>query len=561
MKIYTYVLLLLLTSVTGCRRSDVIELSTKNQVTIGALDVMITINPLLTADASSIAIHDEVWQSLNQLDPKTCQLMPVLASLPEISEDQCTYSYVMNGRARWSDNTFVKTEDVIFTFKSIINQTAHADEYREIFQDLDSVWSPQPSVIMFQYNKIKINRAFDIAEILILPKHTFDSSGITDLVTWTELHASKTSDAVSQAGEIFYGTEKSNDLKRFVGSGPYVFDEWEHGQIVKLHKNPNYWAQNIPGLEAYPERLIYYKIADDNARVVALKSQNVDLISVSSKDYLHAFDSVKYSYIKKDTIYDVNYSSIMWNNSSPLFNSKRIRKALTMLFNRDAMIKIIYDGLAKKVEGPVSDLQPGWDPSLHQPEYNPLAAKKILEEEGWADSDGDGILDKLINGQRIPFKFTFLATSKLPLLLMVIEELRKVGIEANLTVLDFAVVLENIRERKYDAYRAIISGSPSEPDLFEQYCSEGLKAQSNRYCYSNPVADSIMKMIKIEVNRDRRLTLIKKLQQIIVDDQPETYLFSTPKRFAWLDRFNNVLSTRYRIDPRYFIVRNSYQSQ
>ena len=195
--IYIFLLLFFLGCV-GCRKNDEIVLSSKNEVTIGAIDVMITINPLLAADGPSRSIHSEVWQTLNQFDPVTSHLMPVLASCPKILENGHRFSYTVDSRAKWSDGVPVTTEDIIFTFKSIQNQTAHVDGYRGDFADLDSVWSPIPSVVLFQFKRFKINREFDIAGIWILPKHKFDSTSATDQLTWFDLHSSQPSEAVRE---------------------------------------------------------------------------------------------------------------------------------------------------------------------------------------------------------------------------------------------------------------------------------------------------------------------------------------------------------------------------
>jgi peptide/nickel transport system substrate-binding protein len=554
-----FVLILLgSTSLLACRSNRSPELSTKNEVTIGTLDVMITINPLLATDMASKDIHLEVWQSLNQLDRSTCHLMPVLASLPKISADLHVLSYLMDPRARWSDGFPVTPEDIIYTFKTIVNPAARVDMLRDNFAKLDSVWSPAPGVVSFHFSDVKFNRDYDIASVFILPKHVFDSASMMDRITWTELRASISSTSVRRIGEEFASTEKSPDLQRFIGSGPYVFEEWERGQFVKLRKNPNYWADKIHGLEAYPNRLMYRKIGDENARVVALKAHEIDLTSVSSQDYLHSFSGERWSFIKRDTVYDVNYSTIEWNNECPLFALRNVRKALTMLVNRDAMLQVVYHGLVKKVECPVTSFQPGWDSTISQPAYDPTSAKQLLAEDGWM-TDRDGILHKILNGKNTLFRFTFMATSKAPQYLMLMEDLRKVGIEAKLMIVDFATALDNVRQGSYDAYFGAEGWDPVEPDLSSDYHTQNeAMGGSNKCRYSNPIADSLLEAIQVEMNRDRRLTLSRRFQHVLAEDQPETFLFSTPTRVAWLDRFDNVRLSPVEppVDPRFFIVRN-----
>jgi peptide/nickel transport system substrate-binding protein len=558
---WKFFLLLLLAPacLISCRSDHSPEVSKKNEVTIGATDVMITINPLLATDEASHVIQLEVWQSLNQIDPDSLRLTPVLATLPAISADGHTLSYTLDSQARWSDGHPVQPEDVIFTFKSVLNPFAHVDMYRSNFDKLDSVWSPQWGTVCFHYSSIKFNRDYDISSIFILPKHLLDSGCLTDRISWMDLRSTKPSSVLKQAGEEFAATETSPDLHLAVGSGPYVFEEWERAQLVKLRKNPNYWAEKIPGLEAYPERLIYRKIADGNACVVALKAQDIDLAGVSAGDYLHAFDSDRWSFIRRDTVYRVNYSYVIWNNERAPFTSKNVRKALTMLMDRDTMVRVLLHGLARKVEGPVSPLQPGWDSSVHQPGYDPVAAERLLAEDGWTASEEDGKLYKTIGGKLVPLQFTIQSTGKSSVILMFIEALRKVGIQANLMIFDFATVLENVRNGRYDAYFGAEGDDPVEPDFSEQYHSRnGSAGGSNKCRYSNPICDSLIEKIEIEQDRNARFAMSHQLQHIIMDDLPVTFLFSFPVRVAWVDRFDNVRMHALApfVDPRFFVVRN-----
>ena len=196
--------------------------------------------------------------------------MPVLASLPEISTDRHTYNYVMDTRARWSDGRQVRAEDVIFTFKAVINNATHSNPLQNsTFDKLDSVWSPRAGIVSFHFMDVKFNRDYEIASVLILPKHQFDTANLSDRISFSDLHATSPSLIVKRAADELISNEKSSDVHYFIGSGPYMFEEWERGEMIKLRKSPNYWAEKIPGLEAYPERLIYRRIKDNTARVIA----------------------------------------------------------------------------------------------------------------------------------------------------------------------------------------------------------------------------------------------------------------------------------------------------
>ncbi len=560
MQLRSYLLLLLSSSFAlTCRRADHDTFSTKNEVVV--MGEMLIANPNIADDISSYNIHTEVWQGLNMKHPKTANLIPVLASLPSLSEDKLTYTYFLDLRAKWSDDTPVTIEDVIFTFKSVTNPYGHSFIPLGRFLDLDSVWSEKPGAVSFHFTKFKFNRSYDIADVFILPKRYFDSAANTDHLSWQELHASKSNPKVRKAGELFSQTDKSRETSLLIGSGPYIFTKLESEKII-LTKNPHYWAEGIPWLEAYPDRLVFLTYWNSFASITALKGQQIDLVQISSDEYLSLLDSVGSfgSNICKDIIYDANIHCIAWNTDGPILSSVKVRKALTMLLNRDIIISKILHGMARKIEGPVSFVQPGWNPNLHQPAFDPHAAKELLKEDGWTDSDGDGILDKEINGVVQPLTFLFLVNGKSEELLIFIEELRKAGIEARLSLMETSVMYQNLRRRNFDACLNRLDFDPTEPDLFEDYhSSQRYSGGSNICCYTNSKVDSLIISARIEFDRDKRLALTMEIQRLIVEDQPMTYLFSTPKKFAWVDRFDNVQRSASApwIDPRYFIVRGS----
>ena len=134
------------------------------------------------------------------------------------------------------------------------------------------------------------------------------------------------------------------------------------------------------------------------------------------------------------------------------------------------------------------------------------------------------------------------------------------GIEANLIILEFSVLLQNLRNRSYEAYMGSLSEDPIERDFFEEYhSSQAHGSEENFCCYANPEVDILIDSMKSELDRNKRMQISKQIQRIIVKDAPMTYLFSKPEIFAWVDRFDNVqlLAFAPYIDPRFLIVRGS----
>jgi len=110
---------------------------------------------------------------------------------------------------------------------------------------------------------------------------------------------------------------------------------------------------------------------------------------------------------RKEMYYLPNYNYIGWNMRRPLFSDKLVRRAMTMLVDRNTILNTIQFGLGKVVTGPAYIYSPYYDDDIKPWPYDPNSAKQLLEQAGWSDHDGDGIRDK--NG--MPFKFEFLISS------------------------------------------------------------------------------------------------------------------------------------------------------
>lgn len=576
MKKYTLFLLasaLMFTFMACGRRSNSGkgELSTKNNVVYWLLADLERLNPYTSTDASSSYVKQMIWESLNGSNPRTNEDIPALASLPTISEDHLTYTYTMDPAAKWSDGKPVTSDDVIFSFKVVKNPVMiNLQHLRNYVMSLDSVYNPDgdKGKVAFRLNK----PFFDAHSILgggyvvIIPKHVFDPKNITDKIMWADLRGEGTNNpAIKQFAEWFESPDIARDPKYMIGSGPYIFQGWQTNDRITLARDKDYWAQNRPWFDAYPDEIIYKTIGDQNAALTALKAKDLDVINqLRPEQYLNQINEKDHPFLKKDTIYYNAHSYIAWNGKRPMFADKRVRKALTMLIDRDAIITNILKGYAKKVDGPIIFTQPNHNPNVKQAEFNPEAAKKLLAEVGWTDSDGDGVLDRMMDGKRTPFKFVFQTNAgnetRKQILLVITEQFRKAGIQAEVSALEWSVFLENTKTHNFDAAYSALAGNAKEDEPYQSYHSSQSKNKgSNFYSFNNAEADRLMESIRTEFDKEKRYQMYYRFQEIVNDEQPVSYLFATPLMLAHVDRFDNVEFFRQRpcFDPRYWIVRGS----
>jgi peptide/nickel transport system substrate-binding protein len=218
---------------------------------------------------------------------------------------------------------------------------------------------------------------------------------------------------------------------------------------------------------------------------------------------------------------------------------------MTYFMDRKQIAKTILVGLGEVVDGPIYLFRPEYDKTLHSYPYNPQKALQLLKEAGWADTDGDGVLDKVINGKRVPFRFEFkvpsASTTGKSIILVLQEELRKYGIAASVRELDWTIFLDDVKNHKFDAVIMAWGMQASEPDEYQVWhSSQAANKGSNHISYKNPRADQILEEYRREFDPNKRIELYREFQHILNDEQPYTFLFVRKTVTAVQRRFRGI---------------------
>jgi ABC-type transport system substrate-binding protein len=545
-------------------------LSTENKVVWHVLSDIDRMNPYLSNDNSATYVQGLIWENLSSQNPRTLAFIPSLAELPVESPDHLTWTFKMDRGAHWSDGKPVTAADIIFSYKTVMNpMIINASAIRGYFNpDLDSAYFPNgdQGSVEFHFKNFRYDMLSIINYVKILPKHIFDPKNLTDKISWADLHdMNPKNPAVTEFATWFQDEKIGRDPNYLIGSGAYKFMEWITNDRITLQRDTNYWGKNLPWGEAYPDKIIFKTIKDQNATLTALKAKDIDITeALNPSQYLNSFDTTTLKGLKKDTVYQNIITFLAWNNQRPLFRSKKTRQALTMLVNREEIREKVVHNLAKLQNGPLAPTQPNFDPTAKEADFNTEAGKKLLAEDGWA-AGPDGVLQKMIDGKMTPFKFTFQVNagneSRKQILLVVSEELKKAGIIADVQAIEWSVYLENTKSHNYDAcYGAWIGNAGIEDDIFQLWHSSQIANKgSNYYCYSDPAADKLLRAMQTEPDKAKRFEMSHQFQHIVVDDQPVTFMFSTPEFIGWVDRFDNFefINGRPPYLPAEWIVRGS----
>jgi peptide/nickel transport system substrate-binding protein len=379
----------------------------------------------------------------------------------------------------------------------------------------------------------------------VLPRHYYDPDGFMKGVTVTELAGdyAKHEESVRKFAQNF----NQNFARNPMGSGPYKFKSWSTGQEVVLERDPKYWGNGKPEIDqVYIDVRKSRVINNMDAALVNLKAGNLDTMGLQPLQYLRQTSGGRFEKEYEKYVYSTpSYTYIGWNNVNPIFQDMRVRQAMTYLTNREQMVKTILFDLGQVVDGPIYRFRPEYDESLPSHPFDPQKAFALLRESGWQDTDGDGILDKEIDGQRTPFRFEIKFNSgndiRKGVALALQDELRKHGIDANVRALDWTIFLDEVRNHKFDAVILGWAMSVTEPDAYQVWhSSQAENKGSNMISYKNPRVDAILEEYRRSFDATKRIELYHEFQRILNVEQPYTFLFIQKAVTAVSRRFQGV---------------------
>ncbi len=504
------------------------------------------LNPLTSNDSGANEILGYIFQSLLTRDPRTLELKPLIATArPVISDDKLSYTFTLRRDVHFQDGQPLTGADVLFTLKAIKCPLVNAPFLRVYYDSVIDARLLDDDKIRFSIKEPYFQNESVLGEIDILPRHYYDPENLLKDVTLADLR--KPLDQLPANVKKFADDFNKNYSRNPMGSGPYQFRVWNTGQEVELVRDRKYWGYGKKGIDQpFLDRYKFRIINNIDAALVMLKSGGLDDMSLSPIQSTRGTSSGRFKReFQKYEFFTPNFSYIGWNNNHPIFRDKRVRQAMTYLTNRKQMVKTILFGLGQVVEGPIYFFRPEYDKNLPSYDYDPKKAVELLKAAGWRDTDGDGILDKVIDGKKVPFRFEIKVNSgssiRKSVALVLQDELKKHGIEATVRELDWTIFLADVKTKKFDAILLGWAMSTNEPDAYQVWhSSQAANNGSNHISYKNARVDQILEQYRREFNPQKRIELYREFQRILSDEQPYTFLFVGKSVAAVQRRFHGV---------------------
>lgn len=483
-------------------------------------------------------------------------------ALPEVSEDGLSFTYELRDDITFDDGSPLSVDDVIFTFKANkcpLTDNPHAKPYLENIEDIIPDKSNPHKFVLKVKRKYLQNIAF-LQDYPLMQRTFFDKNNVMANYTFAQFDdpafkADQHKDLNDWATE-FNSSKYGRDPKFLAGAGPYYVEKWDAGESMTLTRKKDHWSfhssQKNMYENSYPDKIIFKINKDPNSQALEFKSQALDVSTyTSTKTLLDLQQDPKFNANYNSRFTDTyNYSYVCMNEKpdgirhKKIFTDVKVRRAVAMLTPVDDINKVVNKGKYKRVVGPVSPLKPGYNKDLKLIPFDIEAAKKLLDEAGWKDTDGDNIRDKMIDGEKVKLEFSlnYMTTdvSWKDMAQMMAEQMYKAGVKADLNPLDFAVLFDNAKNHDFDMMVAVWSGTFAPEDYTQIWHSSSWASKGSNYGgFGNAESDAVIDQIKAEVDDSKRVPLLEKFQQLVYDDQPYIFLFASQRRNIIHKRFGN----------------------
>lgn len=467
-----------------------------------------SVNPILATSRYDRLVANYIFTPMINYDDDL-HIVAGLAESWSVSADGRDYTFKLNPSATFSDRTPVRASDVLFTLRKIVDPASEAVQIASGFETLDLTRSKviDDRTVLIAFREALASQLSQFNYLLVLPEHIYGR-----------------------------GNFKNDYNQEATGSGPYRLIRRQPGKEIVLQRRGDYW-----GNEPFVDTIVFKVLTNETTAWNAVQAGDIDETMMNSDIWMRARNApALLKRINFLQFYGLSYNYIAWNERNPLFADKRVRRALSMSLDVPSIIKSLYGGTARALNGHFMPDQWAYNPEVPVVPFDPTASKQMFTSLGWLDTNSDGIIDK--DGRPFKFDLTIFAGSAQALAIGQLYQaaLKSIGVDCQLAVLDSATGIQRILAGNYEAAYLSWDLDP-DPDPFPLFHSSQIPPRGqNLVFYANPEADKLIETARREMDESKRATIYKQLQVLLADDQPYTWVNQPSLKWAVNRRVRGV---------------------
>lgn len=443
---------------------------TGGTLTVGLYAQPATLDPAgRSGDAGSQAVIYAVYDPLIDIQ-RDGSYQPALATRVERSPDSRTWTVTLRRGVRFHDGTPFDAQAVAAHFKRLADPDTRCTCLPSV-QAISAIETPASDTVVF---KLASGWASFPAQVLgasfaFIPSPTAVAAGAAD-----------------------YGL-------RPVGTGPFKLVQFTRGDRIVVERNAAYWRAGLP----YLERIVFRPLPDEQTRLQSLRAGDIDLMQTINP--LQA-EQARAAGLQARINTGLGSQMVALDTSRAPFDDPRVRRALALAVQREALVKLMSNGLCRPGQGPLGEGSP-YDGKAPWPGYEPKTARELLAAYG----------------KPVAFELLTLASPDGRKQAEILQQMwRAVGVQVKLVALDLPQLVDRVLAKKnFEAAVWVAQEYPDPDGLFEGFHSRG---RFNYMKYANPQVDSLLELARVNADPQVRLESYQQVNRILAADSPAIFL-------------------------------------
>jgi peptide/nickel transport system substrate-binding protein len=493
-----------------------------------------TLNPLTAADGTSREVISTMQADLVHINRATQLTEPALAKSWKISADGLRYMVTLREGLRFSDGQPVDAEDVLFTFRVYLDETVHATQ-RDLL-----VVGGKPIVVRkvdAQTLEFILARPYGVGERLfdglaILPRHLLETA--------------------YKEGKLAQSGALGTAANQWAGLGAFRLKEYVAGQRLVLERNPYYWKADEEGNRLpYLDELVFLFVPSADAQVLRFQSGETDVISRLGAENFAVLSKQARDSSMADAGPGLEYNFLFFNlnelgEKAPAemarkqiwFRSEKFRQAVSLAIDREAIVRLVYQGRGAALWGPVTPGNARWaNAAIRYPGRSLDKARQLLAAAGFRLTSAENGEPRLLDADGKPVEFSIVTSAsnadRAKMAALVEDDLKQLGMRVQVVPLELRSLIDRVTQTKeYDACVLGIASFDADPnsDLNVWLSSGGMHlwnpAQKHAATEWEAEIDRLMEQQLTATNNAQRKKLYDRVQEILVQRQPMIFLAS-----------------------------------
>lgn len=500
-------------------------------MTIGLLQDMSSPNVTVGYLVPEFEVWNLQYATLTDKAAADFAVQPGLAESWEGSDDGLTYTYTLREGLQWSDGEPLTADDVAYT----VNRSRD-EGWTNHFSTVENIEATVIDERTVQLTSSVPDPKLPTMDVYIVPKHIYEPIGADAIGDYEALDG--------------------------VASGQYSLVEWRSGQDWTLEKNPNWW-----GADNGIDRIVYRVFSNADAMVAALQKGEIDAahnFGADAVEVLEAEEGIEVVAGQQGgfTEMALNGGEGGLGDGHPALQDINVRHAIFYAIDRQAIFERVALGLGSIGTTLSPSADTSWIPDLGDEAftYDPDRANQILDENGYVDTDGDGIRDMPDGSGPLQFRYVERSESESAdsIREFITEYLSAVGIGTDVEVMDDTQLYDAQINGNYDIF--VWGWTPFvDPDPMLSYftCAQVTTdvetPGSNDANWCSAEYDALYEQQKVELDQERRREIVAEMLRLFNRESTYLVLLQDPDLQAYrTDRFEGWLQQPAEVGPVLF---------